>query len=96
VPWGILKRAIKIAKRLGQVEGRSGADILGGLDDEGFDELTGLICDLFHGEVSLEELNWGTDAGEMAAVMQAVITRAFGQFEQIANPTLPGPGRDTP
>lgn len=89
VPWGILKRAIKLAKTI-KLEGKNQAELLESLDDEGFDNLTGLVADLFHGKVTIEELTWGTDALEMLTVLMAVVTKAFGEFANNGNPTPPG------
>jgi len=101
VPWGILKRAIKLAKTF-KADGSNPTEMMASLDDESFDNLTGLVADLFHGKVTVEELTWGADAGEMAAVMQAIVTRAFGEFGNAGvnpasvgdrvDPTRPGQG----
>ena len=89
VPWGILKRAIKLAKSL-KTDASKPSDMLDGLDEEGFDNLTGLVADLYHGKVTVDELQWGTDAGEMMAVLQSIVTRAFGEIGTGADPTQPG------
>jgi hypothetical protein len=92
VPWGILKRAIKLAKSLDydQKEEDSGDQIntmLEKLGEDGFDNLTGLVADVFHGQVTIEEIEWGTETGEMINVLQAVVTRAFSEFKKTGNPT---------
>lgn len=83
IPWGILKRAIKLAKSLGGLAGLDAAnpmEALARLDESAVDELTGLVADIFQGKVSLEELNRGTEIMEMVTVLQAIVTRAFGEF----------------
>lgn len=87
IPWGLLKRAIKLAKTL-KADGMSQEEILQALDEEGFENLTALVADLFHGKVTIEELTWGTDATEMLTILVTVVTRAFSEFGQ--NPTKPG------
>jgi hypothetical protein len=96
VPWGILKRAIRLVKSLGGVmdemkTAQAAQDVMAVLDklDEGtVDELTGLVCDVFGGKVTIEELNRGTEIMEMVTVLQAVVSRAMGSFG--GNPTPPG------
>jgi hypothetical protein len=90
VPWGILKRAVKLAKSLG-TESLTQEQVLEALGEEGFDNLTALVADLYHGRVTIEELEWGTEASEMLAVLQAVVTRAFAELGSAGpDPTPPG------
>ena len=90
VPWGILKRAMRLAKHLGGISNLSNPmEVLASLEEDAIDELTGLVADVFPGKVTLEELNEGTEIGEMVTVLQAVVARAFGEFgaQDPANPT---------
>jgi len=88
IPWGIMKRAVRLAKGMKIRDGMSQAEMLENLDDATIDELTGLVMDVFGGRVTLEELNQGVEVTEMLPVMIQVIHKSFGQVK--ADPTLPG------
>jgi len=78
VPWEILKAALRLRKRFDGGE----------FTDEDADELAALVVAVFGDEFSNEQVNKGTDIGEMITVIQAVVTRA-SQFVRggEANPT---------
>lgn len=87
VPWGIMKRAIRLGKSMRGLIDKSDGEILEHMSEEDVDNLTGLVADVFGGRVTVEELEQGTEIQEMLAVLQAVITKAFHASQ---NPTPPG------
>lgn len=87
IPWGIMKRAVRLAKSLKMKTGMSQAEMLEALNDETIDELTGLVADTFAGRVTLEELNRGVEVSEMLPVMVQIIHKSFGAA---TDPTQPG------
>lgn len=88
IPWGIMKRAIKLVKTLKVSEGMSQTELLDALDDESIDTMTALVADVFGGKVSVEELNRGVELGEMLPVIMAIINKAFSGMG--GDPTRPG------
>jgi len=87
VPWGIMKRAVRLGKSMRSLVGKSDAEILEQMTDEDIDNLTLLVSDVFGGRVTVEELERGAEIPEMLTVLQGVISKAFGAA---ANPTPPG------
>lgn len=87
IPWGIMKRAIRLAKSMGGLAGKDETSILEAMSDEDIDNLTQLVVDVFGGRVTVKELEQGAEVTEMLAVLTAVVTKAFGAS---ANPTPPG------
>jgi len=80
VPWGILKRAIRMKNSI------TTADV----KEEDLDEIASLVVAIFGDQFSLEQLNAGADIGEMASVVRAVISRA-SQFVEGRPPTSGNP-----
>ena len=78
VPWGLLKKAIRLQKLLDSDD----------LKEEDVDELTGLVVAAFNDQFTVEELNNGSDLGEMMSVLQNIIARA-SVFVEGRNPTQP-------
>jgi 23S rRNA G2069 N7-methylase RlmK/C1962 C5-methylase RlmI len=78
LPWKLLKTAIRLSK---------GFDAEN-LSEKDLDQLAGLVVDVFGNQFSVEDLNNGSDVGEMATVLQAIMTRASSLMP--ANPTRPG------
>ena len=68
VPWGILKRAVRLDKALDP-------DNMG---EEDIDALAGLIIEVFKGQVTAEELDEHADIGEMITVLQQIVAKARG------------------
>lgn len=66
IPWGVLKRAIRMASDLDE------ANITG----ENLDDIAGLISEAFGGAVTVEQLNQGGDIAEMIAAIQTIINKA--------------------
>jgi hypothetical protein len=87
VPWGIMKRAIRLGKSMKGLAGNDDAAILEQMSEDDIDNLTGLVADVFGGRVTVEELERGATIPEMLAILQAVIGKAFGASQ---NPTVPG------
>lgn len=70
VPWGVLKKAVRLAKSITK------ADDLGESD---LDELTGLIIQVFgEDKITREELEAGADVGDMIVTIQAIVGRGQG------------------
>lgn len=100
IPWGLMKRAIRIAKKMGltsdTTQKKKPEELIQALDDEAIDEMTGLVSDVFYGQTDIEELNAGVEISEMWPVMFQVINRAFREMGTMtgtnspANPTPPG------
>jgi hypothetical protein len=87
VPWGIMKRAVRLGKAMRGLVGMSDAEILEALTDDAIDDLTGLVVDVFGGRVTAAELETGATPPEMLTVLEQVIGSAFGAAQ---NPTPPG------
>jgi len=79
VPWGILKKAIKLAK---------GLDI-DNIDEDTFDELSGFVVAAFGDQFSMTDLENGADISDMVAVLTMIINKAAALAPK-ANPTPPG------
>jgi len=77
VPWKLLKLAVRLAKTL-DVED---------MTEENMDDLAGLVVEVFGNKFSVEEVNNGTDVGEMMTVLYTIIAKARGAMP---NPTPPG------
>ena len=71
VPWGVLKKAVRLAKSIAK-----NPDDLGESD---LDELTGLIIQVFgEDKITREELEAGADIGDMIVTIQAIVGRGQG------------------
>jgi hypothetical protein len=70
VPWGILKKAVRLTKNIG-----TGEDVT----EENIDEIAGLVIEIFgEANVTREELDQCTDVGDMLAVINAIANRGRG------------------
>lgn len=78
IPWGVLKQAIRLADTLD--DENIGADDL--------DNIAVLICDVFSGDVTVDELDKHADIGEMMDTIQGVMDRAAAT---VPNPKPPVP-----
>ncbi|OGO35672.1 MAG: hypothetical protein A2W35_05370 [Chloroflexi bacterium RBG_16_57_11] len=79
VPWKLLKRAIHLSKSFDAEE----------MSEEDLDSIAQLVVDFYGGQFSLEQLENGADAGEMMAVIEAIVAKA-GQMSG-ANGADPNP-----
>ncbi len=77
VPWGVLKKAIKLAKNLDT----------NSMDEAKLDELTAFVVAAFGDRFSMEDLEKGADISDMMNVLQMIVAKAGGLS---ANPTPPG------
>lgn len=66
VPWGILKRALAMRDVM------SGGEV----DDQTLDQMAALVVAAFNDKFTFEQVSSGADAGEMFAVLQAIMARA--------------------
>lgn len=73
VPWGILKRAVKMAKRL-----NVDMEDISNLNEEVIDELAGLVVIIFGDKFSIDDLDKGADISDMVAVIQQIVSKAGG------------------
>ncbi len=78
VPWGLLKKAVKLSKNLD----------MNNLAEEDVDALAELVVETFGNRFTLEELNSGADLEEMVIVLQTVVTKA-SRAMGMKNPTNP-------
>ena len=85
LPWKLLKQALRLAKSLENND-------LEDLSEETVDELAGLVVEVFGNKFSIQELNEGSDLGEMLTVLTSIISRAGASMPE-ANPTKPGSAR---
>ncbi len=79
VPWGILKKAIKLAK---------GLDI-DNMSEESFDELTAFVVAAFGDRFSTKDLDDGADITDMITVLTMIMSKAEALMPK-TNPTPPG------
>lgn len=73
VPWGILKRAIKMAKHL-----NSNVLDVKNLNEDLMDELAGLVVTIFGDRFSIEDLDKGADITDMVTVIEQIVSKAGG------------------
>jgi hypothetical protein len=72
VPWGILKKAARLNKRLGKAKDED-------LAEEDIDEVTDLVIEIFGEEkVTRLELDMYADIGDMITVIKTIAQRAHG------------------
>jgi hypothetical protein len=72
VPWGILKKAAALNKRIGKASEDE-------IAEEDVDEIANLIIQIFGEEkVSLDELDKYADVGDMISVIKSIAARAQG------------------
>ena len=91
IPWGIMKQAIKLSKSLKVTDGMTREQILANMDEEAVDSLTGLVAEVFTGEVTVEDLNKHVEFDEMLTVLMQIMTKigiVIGKYAE--NPTPPG------
>lgn len=67
VRWGVLKQALKLAKRMDEDKAAT---------EDHLDALTGFVCHLFDDKVTREQLETGADIAEVMACFKAVVHRA--------------------
>lgn len=71
VPWGLLKKAIKMEALL------TGGD--GDVTEQDIDSIAGLVCEVFGNQFSIEQVDQGVDISEMETVITGILNRAtFG------------------
>jgi hypothetical protein len=69
VPWGILKKAVRLTKNIHAED----------VTEENIDEMAGLVIEIFgEANVTREELDTCSDVGDMLAVIQAIANRGRG------------------
>lgn len=78
VPWKLLKASVRLSKNLNAND----------ITEDDADALAGLVVEAFGNKFSIEDLNEGSDIGEMITVMNQIIGRARGSMA--GNPTPPG------
>ena len=66
--WGILKKAMKIAKAMDTEKNA--------LDDETLDMVSAFVCELFQNQFTREALEAGADIPEVMTVFREVVKRA--------------------
>ena len=76
VPWGILKRAVRMMDKM-DVENPTEEDI---------DAISGLIVQIFGDKVTIEELDNGADMDDMISCLRQIIAKARGL---VPNPPPP-------
>jgi len=77
IPWGILKRAIRLSKSMDKENPT----------DEDMDALAGLVMEVFGNQFTVEDLDNGADVSEMVAVLTAIMSKANAVMPK--NPTQP-------
>ena len=80
VPWKLLKVSVRLAKDLDAAN----------ITEEDADALAGLVVEAFGNKFSIEDLNEGSDIGEMITVMNQIIGKARGGMAAVNPPTPPG------
>lgn len=69
VPWGFLKRAVRLSKSFGKKKDPEEAQI---------DEISDLLVEFFNGAFTREELENGADVAEIMACFQSIVAKAKG------------------
>ena len=80
IPWGLLKKAIRMVVILDKKGSTN-------LTEEIVDQLTGLVMEIFKDQCTVEELENGASTTDMFVVLKNIMARAV----QVVNPTLPPP-----
>jgi len=75
IPWGTLKRAIRLTKSVNQ----------NAISEGDMDAIAGLVVEAFGEQFTLDELDKGADIGEMLVVLENIVSRAGALVK--ANPT---------
>jgi hypothetical protein len=71
VPWGILKKAVRLYKRIGKDAEE--------ISEDSIDEMAGLVIEVFgEAQVSREELDKYADLGDMINLIKTLVTRGHG------------------
>lgn len=78
VTWGILKKAIKLAK---------GVDVKD-MKEEDINELSGFVVAAFGDRFTMQDLEKGADISDMVSVLEMIVAKAGALSPQ--NPTPPG------
>ena len=65
IPWGILKKALKLQS----IDKK-------GVSDADLDKISGLVCEIFGNKITLDDIDKYVDVEEVMAVFAAVISRA--------------------
>lgn len=68
VPWGFLKRAIRLSKDMNAAE----------ITEEQVDAISDLLIEFFRNVFNREELEAGADVSEILACFQAIVNKAKG------------------
>jgi hypothetical protein len=84
IPYGMLKAAIQLSKKLEGIDINNPDEIL-------VDEMAAFVCEVFNGKVTVDELMNGTDVEEMITVIMTILGRARKLMPE--NPTLPAKPR---
>ena len=66
IPWGILKRAVRLSKTMNQDDPT----------EEDMDAIAGLVVEVFGNQFSVEDLSNGADVSEMITVLTAIMSKA--------------------
>ncbi len=66
VPWGILKKAMKLSDKMDE----------GGISEELMDEMAGLVCEVYGNQFTIEDVNNGADIAETVTVLNAITNKA--------------------
>ena len=76
IPWGVLKRAIRMASSLDESN----------ITDDDLDNIAALIADAFSGGVTVQELDQYGDIAEMIEAIQGIIERASATVPNLKPP----------
>jgi hypothetical protein len=80
VPWGILKRALRLVKSLDPEN----------LNEDDLDTITALVAEVFGSDkVTIRELDEGADMGDMLSVLNMVVAKAGMAMPVTGNPPMP-------
>jgi hypothetical protein len=79
VPWGFLKRAVRLSKSIGGKKSEIG--------EAQIDEISDLLVEFFGGSFTREELEAGADVGEIMACFNSIVAKAKGVLPNDPPPT---------
>lgn len=77
VPWGLLKRALRLTK---------GMD-MDNLTEQNLDDIAGLVVIIFGDKVTIEDLDKGADTSDMITTIMQIVAKAESLMP---NPPHPG------
>jgi hypothetical protein len=79
VPWGLMKKAIKLSEEI---------DLEHPTEDD-VDAMAGLVCELYGNDLTVQEIDASGDTQDVVSVITAIVSKAAAVMPKSENPTPP-------